>query len=80
MKKAEGVQKANLFFDRFEAIAEAAVVAMFDVDGRIDDTGCATVDVNAVNAITPTRKFKAALRRELKARNFHIWAKSQKWA
>lgn len=79
MRKAEGVQKAQLFFDRFEAIAEAAVVAMFDVDGRIEDTSSAKVDVNA-NTINPTRKFKAALRRELKARNFHIWAKSQKWA
>lgn len=79
MKKAEGFQKATLFFDRFEAIAEAAVVAMFNVDGRIEDTASAKVSVGA-NTIIPTRKFKAALRRELKARNFHIWAKSQKWA
>lgn len=79
MKKAPGVRPVAVFFESFEAFAEAAVVAMFDVDGRIEDTGSAKVDVNA-NTINPTRKFKAALRRELKARNFHIWAKSQKWA
>lgn len=78
MKRADGVQKAQLFFDRFEAIAEAAVVAMFEVDGRIEETASAKIDVFEFT-VKPTKQFKAAFRRELKARNFEIWKKHRRW-
>lgn len=74
MKRAEGLQKAQLFCDRFEAIAEAAVNAMFAVDGRIDDTPSAKAAGDG-NGVVPTRAFLAQLRRELVRRNFAIWPK-----
>lgn len=81
MKKAEGVQVAQLFADRFEAIADAAMRAMFIVDGRIEPTPSATYPRDGgYSDIIATRKFKAQFRKELRAANFKIWAKHQKWA
>ena len=78
IKRALSVQKAQLFHDRFESIADAAASAMFSVDGRIDDTPSARVTDD--NEIVATRAFKAQLRRELKRRNFEIWAKHRERA
>lgn len=77
MKRAAGVLKSNMFAENFDAIAEAAVTAMFVADGRIDDTPSAKVDGND---IVPTRRFLKFLRQELRKRNFDIWAKHRKWA
>lgn len=81
MKKASGVLRTNLFFENFEAIADAAMRAMFIVDGRIDPTPSATYKPGSdYNAIVATRRFKAQFRKELKAANFNVWAKGRSWA
>lgn len=71
------MHRPKLSFDEFEAIADAAMRAMFWVDGRIEPTDSARVDGNEVTA---TRKLKASLRRELRAAGFDIWAKGRRWA
>lgn len=68
--------KPSVWFDHFEAIADAAMRAMFWVDGRIEPTDSAAVNGNDVTA---TRKFKAQLRKELRDAGFNVLPKSQKW-
>lgn len=70
------LHRPKLAFHEFEAIADAAMRAMFWTDGRIESTDSAKVEGNNVLA---TRKFKAYLRKELRAANFEIWAKGRTW-
>lgn len=75
MKQADGVHRpCDLLTNRFEAIADAAMRAMFIVDGRIEPTASATYnDRGGDDAVVATRKFKAQFRRELTRANFRVW-------
>lgn len=63
--------RAPLMPENFEVIAEAAVAAMFWVDGRIDPTPSAKVLVDE-NLVIATRAFKARFRKELNERGFDV--------
>jgi len=84
MKRACGPRRTNMFFENFEAIADAAMRAMFVVDGRIDPTPSATYDdvgtTYSYNDVIATRRFKAQFRKELNAANFDVWSKGRNWA
>lgn len=69
--------RPRISFAELEAIADAAARAMFITDGREEDTASAKC---LSGSITATRRFKAQLRRELRAANFTIWAKGRTWA
>ena len=79
MKKAVGVFPVPIMFDRFEAIADAAMRAMFIVDGRIDPTPSAKYPSDgSYSDLYATRTFKAQFRKELRAANFKVWTKGDK--
>ena len=68
--------RAPLMAENFEVIADAAVAAMFWVDGRIEPTASAKVLMDE-NLVVATRAFKARLRAELTERGFHVWPKDK---
>lgn len=72
--------RPHISFTEFEAIADAAMRAMFLVDGRIEPTASATYPVGGYSDIIATRRFKAQFRKDLRAANFVIWTKGRKWA